>query len=106
VCVCVCARARARAARRHVYIDSRPQEKERRRLLALEEHNAKLGGVDTIAERMAIVTIDQKAEEEAILADDLAPRSSYSGRYASFDPNELDAVSAVQSNAAAGFGCP
>jgi len=106
VCVCVAVRACARAARRHVYVDSGLQEKERRRLLALEEHNAKLGGVDTIAERMAIVTIDQKAEEEAILADDLAPRSSYSGRYASFDPNELDAVRAVQSSAAAGVGSP
>jgi hypothetical protein len=70
------------------------QEKERRRLLALEEHNARLGGVDVIAEKLATATIDQKAEEEAIFADDMAPRSSYSGRYASFDPGELDAVSA------------
>ena len=68
------------------------QEKERRRLLALEEHNARLGGVDLSAEKAAIAAIEQKAEEEDILADDMAPRSSYAGRYASFDPNELDAV--------------
>ncbi len=41
---------------------------------------------------MAAATIDQQVEEEAILADDTAPRSSYSGRYSSFDPDELDAV--------------
>jgi hypothetical protein len=68
------------------------QEKKRRSLLALEEHNARLGGVDLSAEKAAIAAIEQKAEEEDILADDMAPRSSYAGRYASFDPSELDAV--------------
>ncbi len=60
--------------------------------MALEEHNARLGGVDVLAEKMAVATIDKQAEEEAILADDMAPRSSYMGRYSSFDPDELDAV--------------
>ncbi len=60
--------------------------------MALEEHNARLGGVDVLAEKMAVATIDKQAEEEAILADDMAPRCSYMGRYASFDPDELDAV--------------
>ena len=68
------------------------QEKERRRLQALEEHKARLGGIDPLAEKTAAAKIDQQEEEEAILADDTAPRSSYSGRYASFDPDELDAV--------------
>jgi hypothetical protein len=51
--------------------------------------------VDTLAEKMAITKIDQTAEEEAILADDIAPRSAYNGRYASFDPEELDTVIAA-----------
>jgi hypothetical protein len=78
-----------------MWINCCNQEKERRRLAALEEHNARLGGVDVIAEKLASATIDQKAEEEAILADDMAPRSCYRGRYASFDPDELDAVGAL-----------
>jgi|LauGreDrversion4_2_1035121.scaffolds.fasta_scaffold517546_2 hypothetical protein len=78
-----------------MWINCCNQEKERRRLVALEEHNARLGGVDAISQKLASATIDQKAEEEAILADDMAPRSSYSGRYASFDPDELDAVNAL-----------
>lgn len=90
-------RASAQALRCTVY--SSVQEKERRRLQALEEHKARLGGVDLLAEKMAAATIDQQLEEEAILADDTAPRSSYSGRYASFDPDELDAVITFS------FGC-
>jgi hypothetical protein len=60
----------------------------------------KQGGVGAGAERMADIIINQKAEEKANLADDIAPQSSYSGRYASFDPDELDAVAAA---AAAGL---
>jgi len=60
----------------------------------------KQGGVGAGAARMADIIIDQTAEEDAILADDIAPRSSYSGRYASFDTGELDAVAAA---AAAGL---
>ena len=69
------------------------QEKERRRLMALEEHNARLGGVNLSAEKAAIAAIEQKAEEEDILADDMAPRSSYVGRYASFDAAQAKAES-------------
>jgi hypothetical protein len=83
-------------AHAHLFLSSHfyvfDQEKERRRLQALDEHNARLGGVDILAEKMATAAIDQQAEEEAIFADDTAPRCSYMGRYASFDPNELDAV--------------